>query len=89
MPEIVLLMTESFSAFSLELLEDLESLFAFSLELLDDLESLLAFSLELLEISDSSLNSLTELLESSPQETRIKERRNERMAKFFMGSSYW
>jgi hypothetical protein len=62
----------------------LESLFAFSLELLDDLESLLVFSLELLEIPIPSMESLAELPESSPQETRIKERRNERMAKFFM-----
>jgi hypothetical protein len=89
MPEIVLLMTESFSAFSLELLEDLESLFAFSLELLEipipSMESLA----ELLKISASSLESLAELPESSPQETNKNERRNERMAKFFMGSSYW
>ncbi|MBR3071549.1 hypothetical protein [Fibrobacter sp.] len=73
-----------FSDFSLELLEDL----FFTLELLEDLELLFALLLELLKISASSLESPAELPESSPQETRIKERRNERMAKFFMVYSF-
>ena len=78
-----------FSDFSLELLEGLSLLLALTLELLDDLEFLLTFSLELLESSVSSLKSSAELLESSPQETRKRERKNERMAKFFTVSSYW
>ena len=72
----------SVSAFLLELLEDL----FFTLELLEDLEFLLALLLELLEILASSLDSLAELLASSPQETNKNERRNERIAVFFMFS---
>ena len=74
-----------FSDFSLELLEDL----FFLLELLEILVFSLESLAELLESSDSSFESSAELLESSPQETRKRERRNERMAKFFTVSSYW
>ena len=85
---MVLLIVMAFSDLLLELLDDLELLLDLTLELLDGLESLLVLLLELLKISDSSLESLAELPESSPQETRIKERRNERMAKFFMVYSF-
>ena len=79
--------SDSFSIFISELV--VEAFSALSLELLDDLSLLLALLLELLESSDSSLDSLAELPESSPQETRKRERRTERMAKFFTVSSYW
>lgn len=79
--------SDSFSIFISELV--VEAFSALSLELLDDLEFLLALSLELLDSSDSSFKSSAELLESSPQETRKRERKKERMAMFFTVSSYW
>ena len=79
--------SDSFSIFISELV--VEAFSALSLELLDDLSLLLTFSLELLDSSDSSFKSSAELLESSPQETRKRERKKERMAMFFTVSSYW